>query len=206
MTDRRVLLLDVMGTLVVDPFYEHVPRFFGTTLQELVATKDPQAWPTFERGEIDEAELFARFFVDRRRFDGPGLKRAMAAAYAFLPGVEALLVELRAAGVEMHALSNYSMWHTLIEDKLQLSRFLSWTFVSCKTGLRKPDPCAYRHAIAALGVAPAQALLVDDRADNCAGARAEGLGALRFEDADGLRAELRRGGWLHVRAASAECG
>ena len=31
----RVLLLDVMGTLVYDPFYVEVPRFFGLELAEL---------------------------------------------------------------------------------------------------------------------------------------------------------------------------
>ena len=28
-TDQPVLLLDVMGTLVRDPFYDDMPRFFG---------------------------------------------------------------------------------------------------------------------------------------------------------------------------------
>lgn len=203
---RRVLLLDVMGTLVHDPFYVEVPAFFGMSLGELVAAKDPHAWPWFEAAAIDEAELQRRFFQDGRAFDFAGLKQAMAGAYALLPGIEALLGELSAAGVEMHALSNYPCWFQLIEERLALSRWISWTFVSCKTGLRKPAPSTYRHALGALGVVATDALFVDDREDNCAAARGEGLAALRFTDAATLREALAESGWLRVRPGSEGCG
>ena len=191
-----------MGTLVHDPFYVEVPAFFGMSLPELVAAKDPHAWPRFEQAAIDEAELLRRFFLDGRAVDGEGLKAAMSRAYELLPGIEALLGELSTAGVEMHALSNYPCWYALIEERLELSRWMSWTFVSCKTGLRKPAPHAYRHAIHALGVSPAGALFVDDREDNCAAARREGLAALQFTDAASLREALAAAGWLDVRPAS----
>lgn len=51
---RRVLLLDVMDTVVADPFFEHMPRFFGMSFQELLAAKHPDAWVRFERGVIDQ--------------------------------------------------------------------------------------------------------------------------------------------------------
>lgn len=184
-----------MSTLVRDPFYEDVPRFFETSLSDLVATKDPDAWPAFERGHIDGPTLCERFFRDRRPVDRRGLCATMADGYAWLPGVEAIVAELSAAGVEMHALSNYPRWYALIEDRLRPSRYLSWTFVSCKTGLRKPEAAAYRHAVMALGVAPRDATFIDDRDDNCAAARACGLAAFRFEDAAQLRRDLRADGW-----------
>lgn len=39
-----VLLLDVMDTIVYDPFYLDMPRFFGITFKELLAAKHPSAW------------------------------------------------------------------------------------------------------------------------------------------------------------------
>lgn len=48
-----------------------------------------------------------------------------------MDGTESLLVRLKAAGVEMHAFSNYPVWYRLVEEKLLLSRFLEWSFVSC---------------------------------------------------------------------------
>jgi FMN hydrolase / 5-amino-6-(5-phospho-D-ribitylamino)uracil phosphatase len=52
--------------------------------------------------------------------------------YNYLPGMETLLQHLSAAGHEMHTVSNYPIWYRWIEEKLKLSHFLPWTFVSCE--------------------------------------------------------------------------
>jgi FMN hydrolase / 5-amino-6-(5-phospho-D-ribitylamino)uracil phosphatase len=187
---RPVLLLDVMDTLVHDPFYTEVLEFFGLDLDALFEVKSKQAWLEFERGEIDEAAIVDRYFSDGRRLDLTGLRACMSAAYRWLPGIEPLLAELRAAGVEMHALSNYPVWFELIEQRLGLSRYLEWSFVSCRTGVRKPDRDAYLGAAQRLGRAPRECLFIDDRAPNCAAAEALGMPALEFVDAAGLRAAL----------------
>lgn len=187
---RRVLLLDVMGTLVYEPFYREVPEFFGMSLKELIDAKHPTAWAEFERGEIDEVELEAKFFRDGRAYDHAGMRAKMEEAYELLAGMEALLTELKEARVEMHAFSNYPDWYLLIERKLKLSRFLKWTFVSCRIGHRKPAPEAYRAAIEGLGRAPSELLFVDDREENCAAARAQGIESIRFRDANALRGAL----------------
>ncbi|MGE0710413.1 MAG: HAD family hydrolase [Planctomycetota bacterium] len=191
-----ILLLDVMDTLVRDPFHAEVPAFFGLELPALLAAKDPEAWQRFERGEWDEETFAAGYFRDRRPVDKAGFQAALRAGYRWLPGIEPLLAELRAAGAPMHVLSNYPPWYRLIEEELGLSRYLPWSFVSCETGARKPEPAAYLGAAARLGVAPADCLLVDDRQANVAGALAVGMPALRFRDAETLRAELVRRGAL----------
>src|SRR5688500_14575104 len=191
MPSPSVVLFDVMGTLVHDPFFVEVPRFFGVDLRTLVATKHPSAWVEFELGEIDEELLAQRFFADGRLLDVGGLKQAMLEAYAFLPGIEGLLHRLQQRGVAMHVLSYYPCWYRLIEDKLGLSRYLPWTFVSCHTGSRKPDARAYLGACERLGVAPGACVFVDDRPQNCEGARAVGMDAIVFDDASRLDAALR---------------
>ena len=194
--DRPVLLLDVMGTLVYEPFYVEVPRFFGMTLDQLLRDKHPTAWADFETGSIDEAQLEARFFLDGRSYDHVGMRDAMVEAYRFLDGVEALLEDLQDAGVAMHALSNYPDWYLLIERKLRLSRFLEWSFVSCHTGYRKPAPEAYRVALRTLDRPAGEVVFVDDREENCRAARREGLDALHFQGAESLRRELAARGLL----------
>lgn len=203
---RPVLLFDVLDTLVHEPFYREVPDFFGMTLEELVAAKHPTAWAEFEVRAIDERTLFARFFRDGRDFDHEGLKRAMARAYRWLPGMEELLRELCERGFEIHALSNYPDWYRLIEERLALSRYLEWSFVSCRTGLRKPDPRAFTGAAAALGVPAAACLFVDDREANCAAARSVGMGAIRFRGAGELRSELLARGLLAPGAPPSPLG
>ena len=57
---------------------------------------------------------------------------------------------------------------------------------SCMLGSRKPDAALYERAVERFGAHPADAFLLDDNADNIAGARAVGLTAVRLEWVDGL--------------------
>lgn len=192
----RVILWDVMDTLVRDPFREVMPAFFGMNFKDLLRTKSPTAWLEFERGETDEATYFARAFTDGRPFDGPGFREAMVAGYAWLPGMEAVLGALQGAGVEMHALSNYPVWYERLDARLGVSRYLSWRFVSCRTGVRKPAPAAYLGAAEACGAPPGDCLFIDDRPENVDAARAVGMDAFRFADAAQVAAELKARGIL----------
>jgi HAD superfamily hydrolase (TIGR01509 family) len=185
-----------MDTLVHDPFYVEVLEFFGMGLEPLFAIKSKQAWFEFECGRLDELALVDQYFANGRKLDLTGLRECMLAAYRFLPGVEPLLAELRDAGVQMHALSNYPVWFELIEQRLALSRFVEWSFVSCRTGVRKPDSTAYLGAAQQLRRPPHECLFVDDRASNCVAAEAIGMPAVQFTDAAALREALRERGVL----------
>ncbi|MCA9548600.1 MAG: HAD family phosphatase [Myxococcales bacterium] len=193
MVATPVILWDVMSTLVEEPFYAAMPAFFGMDLPTLLQEKHPTAWIDFEAGRLDEAAYLACFFKDGRAVDGEGLKAALRAAYAWMPGVEAVLADLKAAAVPMYALSNYAPWYRIIEDELALSRYLGWDFVSCETGHRKPDPEAYLHAARSLGVPTCDCVFVDDREENVVAAEAVGMqGILRGPDVEGLRVALAR--------------
>lgn len=195
--EMATILWDVMDTLVVDPFRRVMPSFFGMTLEQLLEHKHPTAWVRFERNELSEAEFLSSFFKDGRRYDVDGFKAVVRDSYQWIEGIEPLLAQLHARGVRMHTLSNYPEWYRWIEDRLQLSRYLSWTFVSCHTGVRKPEPEAYRQAIRALGVAPEQLVFVDDREPNCAAARGVGMRAIQFRgDVAALRRSLEQLGLL----------
>jgi HAD superfamily hydrolase (TIGR01509 family) len=187
----QVILWDIMDTLVRDPFFTHMPLFFGHTFQELVKRLRPNTWVEFELGRMDEAEFYERFFLDGSAIDGPGLKQCMADAYAWIEGVEALLKELRSREVPMYALSNYPPWYRLVDERLGLAKYLDLSFISCLTGVRKPAPEAFLNPCQHLARAPEACLLIDDRAQNCEAARALGLSAIQFSgDVTALREEL----------------
>jgi len=183
-----IILWDVMGTLVHDPFYEEVPAFFGMTLEQLLAVKHPDAWRRCERGEMSVQDMERSFFADGRDYDIPGLRRTMAGSYRLLPGIDALLDALQ--DVPMHVVSNYTPWYVMIEEKLALSRWMDWSFVSCDIGARKPDPAYYRTVLDRLRVDPEACVFIDDREGNCAAARAAGMHAISFEDAVTTRTSL----------------
>lgn len=190
MTQRPVILFDVMETLVNEPFFTAIPAFLGMSLDQLLAAKHPTSWIEFEKGHISEAEYFASFFTDGRAVDGEGVRDCLQRSYRWIDGMEELLAELHSAGYEMHAFSNYSIWYRQIDESLNLSRFLRWTFVSCHTGVRKPDPQAYHGAASRLGTSPARCLFIDDREVNVTAAREVGMDAILKRDSAQVRADL----------------
>ncbi|MBX3127884.1 MAG: HAD family phosphatase [Polyangiaceae bacterium] len=185
-----VLLWDVMDTLVYDPFNREIPAYFGLTREELLAQKHGGAWIELEHGRLTPDEYLRTMFTDRRPIDAARFERHVRESYRFMDGVEALLEELHEQGVEMHALSNYPVWYRWIEEELEVSRFVKWSFVSCTTGYRKPEPEAYAHAARVLGRDPAQCIFIDDRQKNCDGAAAVGMAAIHFESAEQVRRQL----------------
>tara|TARA_R110002074_G_scaffold53338_6_gene134002 strand:+ start:8117 stop:8716 length:600 start_codon:yes stop_codon:yes gene_type:complete len=196
MTSARVVLFDVMGTLILDPFYERMPAALGMSFEELMAAKTPDAWLEFERGEIDEAAYFRKMFRDGRAFDEAALKHAIVEGWAWLPGVESILGELTRAGVACHGLSNYPVWMRELDAKVGLSDHLGQLFVSCDLGVRKPDAGAYVQTLDALGIPAHEVLFVDDRSVNVIAAEGLGMHGHRFQDAPTLRADLVARGLL----------
>jgi len=190
MSQIKTILFDVMETLVTEPFWHALPEFFGTSRDELLAQLHPTSWIEFEEARITEDEYFERFFEDRRPVDSAGVKACLLDAFEWLEGIEPLLGELATAGYPMHALSNYSIWYRLIEQKLQLSRYLDWTFVSCLTGLRKPDERAFRNALGQLEIEPHECLFIDDRPVNVEAARSLKIDAVLKQNAQQLRSEF----------------
>ena len=66
--------------------------------------------------------------------------------------------------------------------------------VAAEFGAKKPDPEVYRRLVARHGVAPANAMMIDDKPENVEGAQAAGLAAYRFTGVDGLRREFQARG------------
>jgi putative hydrolase of the HAD superfamily len=84
--------------------------------------------------------------------------------------------QLRAAGVRTAILSNLPqpLGEELRGTPGFLEHFDHITF-SYELHVVKPQPEIYRHAFEGLGIAPAEALFLDDRQDNVEGSRAVGL-------------------------------
>ncbi|XP_052174202.1 O-fucosyltransferase 1-like isoform X11 [Diospyros lotus] len=64
-----------------------------------------------------------------------GLKSCMQRGYSYIQGAEELLHDLKQNNYEIHAFTNYPIWYEMIEEKLKLSTYLSWSFCSCNTGI-----------------------------------------------------------------------
>lgn len=106
-----------------------------------------------------------------------------------------LLLELKAAGFRLLALTNFSA--ETFPRAQQLYDFLhafEGIVVSGKEGLLKPDPAIYKLLCTRHSVIPNTTLFIDDSAANIASAQALGMHTIHFTGPDMLRSALRQQG------------
>ena len=114
-----------------------------------------------------------------------------------IEGSVAILAELKARGVRLLALTNWSQETFPIAR--QFYPFLQWfegIVVSGEERLVKPDPRIYQRLLERYAVDPATALYIDDSARNVAVAEALGMHGWWFRDSTGLRERLEDLGLL----------
>ncbi len=94
---------------------------------------------------------------------------------AVYPGVTEGLKALQAAGLKMACLTNKPLAFAqgLLKAKA-LDGYFGWVFGGDSFERKKPDPMPLRGTCAAMGVAPAQALMVGDSQNDAQAARAAG--------------------------------
>jgi putative hydrolase of the HAD superfamily len=78
-----------------------------------------------------------------------------------------------------------------VKAQRPVARYFDALVVSWEVRVSKPDAAIYRIALERLGVAPGEALFVDDRPENVAGAEAVGMRGMMF-DGDAAVERLRR--------------
>jgi len=120
-----------------------------------------------------------------------------------IAGSVELLAELKAHGVRLYALTNWS--NETFPRALQLYDFLHWfegIVVSGEERLIKPDPRIYQRLFERYGIEPARSIYIDDARRNVDAAAALGMHAWWFQGADGLRDWLAAQGLVDARAAA----
>jgi len=143
-------------------------------------------------GKLDEAEHW-RWVAQRL-----GLSPEEAAAFTFDffagdqadPELAALIRDLRPR-YKTGLLSN--CWPSL-RSTLQHQRLdglFDALILSCEVGAAKPDPRIYQEALRQLGVAPHEAVFIDDFPANIEGARTLGLHTIPFRDTPSLKQALQ---------------
>jgi putative hydrolase of the HAD superfamily len=101
------------------------------------------------------------------------------------------LAELRRRGYLVGMLTNnVREWEPYWRAMLPVESVFDAVVNSCDVGCRKPEPAMFRLAEQRLDVRPDQCVLIDDLAENCAGARDGGWQAVLFTDNDKAVADL----------------
>jgi FMN phosphatase YigB (HAD superfamily) len=131
-----------------------------------------------ERGEIDDAEFFARLRASLgvELSDAQFLEGWNAIFAGEMPGIAQHLARA-AKRLPLYAFSNTNGAHAehfSVAYADVLSHFRE-IFLSSNIKLRKPDAAAYDHVVKAVGVPASRIVFFDDLTENIEGARACGL-------------------------------
>ena len=183
----RAALFDFGGVLTT-PVWDSFSAFCRAEGLEPDAVKnlfstDPEALADLrglETGALTEAE-FEAIFGRRLGLANPdGLIDSMFSGMTPLEPMVAAVRAIRGGGVLTGLLSN--SWSTAHYDRELLAELFDEVVISAQVGLHKPQPEIYRLTAERLGVQPADCIFVDDLRENCEGAEAVGMTAIRFRD------------------------
>jgi len=189
----RALILDFGGVLVTMPHDSPSARRLAAEVgiapdrltPEILGSDD---WERALVGEIDAEELDRRLHA---RFGLPweaGQPNLILRWFAD----ETLSHELldlaaslrRPPHFQVAVLSNAAtdLEQQILHDKLNILHRFDLVVNSARVGVRKPDPAIYHLTLERLGVAPHEAIFVDDMPVNVAAAAALGIHAIHFQN------------------------
>jgi epoxide hydrolase-like predicted phosphatase len=192
----RAALFDFGGVLttpVWDSFADFCRRegLEPDTVKRLFR-EDPEALALLRRlevGEISEDE-FEAAFGERLGLESP--ERLIDSLFEGMKPLDSMVAavrDLRLAGIKTGLVSN--SWSTGHYDRDLLGTIFDAVLISGELGMHKPQPEIYELAAERVGADPGACLFVDDLRENCEGAEAVGMRAIRHRDPAATIAELR---------------
>lgn len=199
----EIAVFDLGGVLIDwDPRHLYRRLFAGdeAAMEDFLATVCTPEWNRCQDAGRSfaeaEAEAIARY-PDKRELITAWLRHFDEMVPGAIEGTVAVLARLRARGVPLYALSNWSA------ETFGLSRsrfpFLEWfrgIVVSGEERVLKPDPRIFALLLERYGIDPGRAVFIDDSPANTAAAEAIGMHAIRFVSPAQLTQELQALGLL----------
>ncbi len=196
---HRAVLFDLGGVVLGSPLeaiarYEHERGIPAGFINGVVMTTGPGgAWSRLERGELGLADFYPAFEADCAAagcpISAPDLMALVTASTTPRPAMLAAVRRIRERGLLAAAVTN----NWIVEDgdgagalRPHFDAFIE----SSAVGLRKPDPRIYELVCRTLGIAPAEAVLLDDIGANLKSARALGITTIKVSDPETALADL----------------
>lgn len=151
-------------------------------LDEGTADYEEYVAETLKLLDGEDKQIAQRFFREWHRSMRP------------IPGIWALVGELKARGYGVYLLSNASTWFAGHLDDYPILRLFDGRLISAPEKMAKPEERIYRLALERFGLNAAETLFVDDRAENTEAAERVGIVGYVFDgDAEKLRERILKG-------------
>ena len=198
----KAVVFDLGGVLIDwDPRYLYRKLLDDeATVEEFLATVCTPEW----NAEQDRGRPFAEGvaeLVERH----PVHAAAITAYHERWPemlggavgGTVEVLAELRAAGVPVYALTNWSAeTFGIARERFEFLEWFDGVLVSGEERMIKPDPAIFRLLLDRFGLDPGATFYIDDSPANVAAADRLGFDAVRFTSPAQLRRDLEARGLL----------
>ena len=198
----KAVVFDLGGVLIDwDPRYLYRKLLDDeATVEEFLATVCTPEW----NAEQDRGRPFAEGvaeLVERH----PVHAAAITAYHERWPemlggavgGTVEVLAELRAAGVPVYALTNWSAeTFGIARERFEFLEWFDGVLVSGAERMIKPDPAIFRLLLDRFGLDPGATFYIDDSPANVAAADRLGFDAVRFTSPAQLRRDLEARGLL----------
>jgi putative hydrolase of the HAD superfamily len=191
----KAVIFDFGGVLAEEGFKEGlwaIGRKNGLDPEEFRKTADELIHETgYVTGRSDET----RYWETLRRKTGIAgsdreLRNEIVKRFVLRPEMIGLAQKLKERGLITAILSDQTNWLDEIDRDTPFFHHFLVVFNSYTIKKSKRDPSVFRDICAALGVAPHEALFIDDNADNIRRAANEGMKVIQFHTIERLMHEI----------------
>jgi len=190
----RACLVDVYDTILSDNFRARVgalTAFAGADFDRWLDAWD-KSLDDRGRGKLTLADAFTQTLLACGIEPAPGLVCELVRRDVELlrdgshvyDDTAPFFAELRARGIASALVSNCSESTRPMLEQRGLTQLADSVILSFEVGSVKPSPEIYLSALEDLGIAPADAVMIDDQARFCAGAEAVGVRAIQIARAN----------------------
>ena len=118
--------------------------------------------------------------------------RQLDAMTVEMPGMRALLTRLKANGYRLYGLTNWSDTVYAVIEKYDILSMMDDRLISSEERLIKPDVAIYERLCEKFGLVKEECLFTDDKQINIDGAKAVGMNAVLFIDANQFEKDLEK--------------
>lgn len=118
--------------------------------------------------------------------------RQLEAMTIEMPGMRSLLTRLRANGYRLYGLTNWGSTVYPVMEKYDILQMLDDRLISYEEHLVKPNVAIYDRLCEKFGLKKGECLFTDDKPINVEGAKAAGMQAVLFIDAQQLEDDLNQ--------------
>lgn len=161
------------------------------------ATFRSSVWDERDRGCFEEEEYLRQFIALAPEYekDIREVLRRSPETISLFSYAETWVKYLKSQGYHLYILSNYSQYmldHT--KDQMKFLKYMDGTIFSCEVEELKPEAGIYKKLLDTYHLNPEKSVFIDDRKENCQGAKEQGIHSIQFQDFKQAAAELEKFG------------